>query len=162
MNTLSAERQSLIHGIGHVHWHIFLLLEILGQDMTDQDWEEKLTSTPFVAVVDSKSLFDCMNKLVCTFSQVDDKRTAIDIAILKDDLCRTGGHLRRIEGTNMIADPLTKKMNADFLRGDCNKGYWALNSKGHDQLLKEHDLIFLVKRRQGDVPWDAVHRTLQL
>ena len=63
VNTLSAECQSLIHRVGHVRWHIFLLFKILGQNMTDQDWEEKLASTPFVAVVDLTSLFDCVNKV---------------------------------------------------------------------------------------------------
>ena len=142
VNTLSAECQSLIQGIGQIHWHRYLLLEILGTDMTDRDWEERLTAIPYVAVVDSKSLYDCMSKLVCTYSQVDDKRTAIDIAILKDDLNRTGGHLRWIEGSNMVTDPLTKRMNGEFLRGVCNQGHWALNSKGHS-MLQQHELLYI-------------------
>ena len=53
VNTLSAECQSLISGVGQIHWHRFLLLELLGADMNHQDWERRLTSIPFVAVVDS-------------------------------------------------------------------------------------------------------------
>ena len=34
----------------------------------------------------------------------------------------------------MIADPLTKKINYDFLRGVCSKGCWALNAKGVDRI----------------------------
>lgn len=93
VNTLSAECQSLIPGIGQIHWHRFPLLELLGGDMNHQEWEKRLASIPFVAVVDSRSLHDCLNKLVCTYRQVEDKRTAIDVAILKDDLYKTGGHL---------------------------------------------------------------------
>ena len=104
VNTLSAECQSLIAGIGQVRWHRYLLLEVTGADMTEKDWEHRLATVPYVAVVDSKSLYDCMNRLVCTYAQVEDKRTAIDVAILKDDLQKTGGHLRWIEGDNMIAD----------------------------------------------------------
>ena len=94
VNTLSAECQSMIMGIGNIHWHRFLLLELLGHDMKKQEWESKLAEIPFVSVVDSKSLFDCLNKLICTYAQIEDKRTAIDVAILKDDLCKTGGHVR--------------------------------------------------------------------
>eukprot|EP00434_Breviolum_minutum_P028347 symbB.v1.2.025078.t1/scaffold2414.1/size128436/6 len=72
VNTLSAECQSLIAGIGQVHWHRYLLLEVTGADMTEKDWEHRLATVPYV----------------------EDKRTAIDVAILKDDLQKTGGHLR--------------------------------------------------------------------
>ena len=112
VNTLSAECQALVTGIGQIHWHRFLLLELLGQDLTDQDWERRLSSIPYVSVVASKSLFDCINKLICTYSQVKDKRTAIDVAILKDDLYRTGGHLRWVEGSNMVTDSLYNPKNA--------------------------------------------------
>ena len=141
VNTLSAECQSLIHGMGNLHWHRYLLLEILGTPMNDQEWESRLAAISYVAVVDSKSLFDCVNKLVCTYAQIDDKRTAIDIAILKDDLNHTGGHVRWVAGTNMLADVLTKRMNGDFLRRVCNHGYWTLNSSGHDQLIRDHELL---------------------
>ena len=143
VNTLSAECQSLIAGIGQIHWHRFLLLELLGTDMNHQEWEKRLTSIPFVAVVDSRSLHDCLNKLVCTYTQVEDKRTAIDVAILKDDLYKTGGHLRWVAGPNMIADPLTKRMNSQFLRMVCNKGHWSLTATGHQQLCTDNDVLLV-------------------
>ena len=114
MNTLSAECQAMIAAVGQVHWFRYLLLEILGQELSQERWEQELASIPFVAVTDSRSLFDCLNKLVCTYTQTDDKRTAIDVAILKDDMKKSGGHPRWIEGENMICDPLTKKMKGGF------------------------------------------------
>lgn len=94
--------------------------------------------------MDSKSLFDCLSKLVCTYTQVDDKRTAIDVAILKDEMHRSCGHIRWVEGTNMIADPLTKKMSSDFLRSVCNRGRWALTSLGHASLASAgHEVMIL-------------------
>ena len=143
VNTLSAECQSMIMGIGNIHWHRFLLLELLGHDMKEQEWENKLAEIPFVSVVDSKSLFDCLNKLICTYAQIEDKRTAIDVAILKDDLCRTGGHVRWVEGTNMISDCLTKRMKGDFLRKNCNSGFWTLHADGHQQMVQEHDVLMI-------------------
>lgn len=98
VNTLFAECPSMINAVGNAHWFRYLLLEILGQTMSQQSWEDQLTSIPYVAVTDSKSLYDC---LVCTYTQTENKRTAIDIAILKDDMQRTGGRAKWIEGTNM-------------------------------------------------------------
>ena len=143
VNTLSAECQALITGIGNIHWHRYILLEALGHDMSTQEWETKLSSIPFVSVVDSRSLFDCINKMVCTFSQIEDKRTAIDLAILKDDMHKTGGHLRWVEGSNMITDPLTKRTSSDFLRLVCRTGYWSLTSEGHQKLCRENDLLVM-------------------
>ena len=143
VNTLSAECQSMIMGIGNIHWHRFLLLELLGHDMKEQEWENKLSEIPFVSVIDSKSLFDCLNKLICTYAQIEDKRTAIDVAILKDDLRKTGGHVRWVEGTNMISDCLTKRMKGDFLRKICNSGFWTLHAEGHQRMFQEHDVLMV-------------------
>ena len=97
-------------------------------------------------MTDSKSLFDCLHKLICSYTQADDKRTAIDIAILKGDLQRSGGHARWIEGTNMIADPLTKKMKekmkGTFLRGIANDGLWSISFHGHQKLRDQYDVPF--------------------
>eukprot|EP00435_Cladocopium_sp_Y103_P029748 s1932_g7.t1 len=147
VNTLSAECQALIHGVGQIHWHRYLLLELMGKDMRDKDWEERLTSIPYVSVVDSRSLYDCINKLVCTFSQVEDKRTAVDLAILKDDLNRTSGSLRWVAGTNMITDPMTKKMNSEFLRHVCNHGFWSLSEEGHTRQRENHELLLVMLTR---------------
>eukprot|EP00435_Cladocopium_sp_Y103_P035126 s1424_g9.t1 len=84
-----------------------------------------------------------LNKDSWTGKTADDKRTAIDIAILKDDLSRSGGHPRWIEGSNMIADPLTKKMRGDFLRGVANQGFWTLSYAGHQKLKSEYDILLV-------------------
>ena len=144
VNTLSAECQALIQGVGQIHWHRFLLLELLGHDLANHEWERHLTSIPYVSVVDSRSLYDCINKLVCTFSQVEDKRTAIDLAILKDDLNRTSGSLRWVAGTNMITDPMTKRMSSNFLRYVCNHGFWSLSEEGYTKQREEHDLLLVM------------------
>ena len=143
VNTLSAECQALIQGIGQIHWHRYLLLELLGAPMSTTDWERHLASIPYVSVVDSRSLYDCINKLVCTYAQVEDKRTAIDVAILKDDLCRSGGTLRWVAGDNMVADPLTKRMCSDFLRMICNTGMWSLSEDGHERQCTEQDVLIV-------------------
>ena len=125
----------------HCLWMFMVLLAMY------DTWEKKLTSIPYISVVDSRSLYDCINKLVCTFSQVEDKRTAIDLAILKDDMNRTSGSLRWVAGTNMITDPMTKRMNSSFLRHVCNKGYWSLSEEGNSRQREEHDLLLVMLAR---------------
>ena len=69
VNALSAECQSLVYGIGHIHWRRYLLLKLTGTTMETKDWERRLAAIPYVSVVDSRSLYDCINKLVCTYPQ---------------------------------------------------------------------------------------------
>ena len=80
--------------------------------------------------------------MICTYSQVEDKGTAIDVAILKDDRYKTGGHLRWVEGSNMVTNSLTKKMSRDFL---IKMWLWALplSKSGHQALPDQYDLLFL-------------------
>ena len=77
------------------------------------------------------------------YIQTDDKRTAIDIAILKDDMKKTSGHPRWIEGDNMICDPLTKRMKGNFLRAVASNGRWSLNKLGFEQQKAEFGLMLL-------------------
>ena len=143
VNTLSAECHAMIQAVRQVHWFRFTLLQALGTTMSNDAWENTLSSIPYVAVTDSKSLFDCMAKLVCTYTQTDDKRTAIDIAILNNDLIRSAGHVRWVEGHNMLCDPLTKRMKSQFLRAVSNTGKWALSEAGHQQQRSDFDLLRL-------------------
>ena len=146
VNTLSAECQAMIQAVGNVHWFRFMLNEAAAVPMDNESWEQTLASVPYVAVTDSKSLYDCMSKLVCTYTQCEDKRTAIDVAILKDDLVRSAGHVRWVEGKNMLSDCLTKKMCSHFLRSVVQSGHWALSEEGHQKQLASFDTLLLIRR----------------
>lgn len=141
VNTLSAECQSMIQGIGNVHWHRFMLAEVFGGNLKLDTWEGELQGRPFIAVTDSKSLYDTVNKCRNTSAHIDDKRTAIDLTILKDDLERTKGQVRWVSGTNMISDPLTKKMPPGFLQKVMGLGRWSLTETGHQRILEIHALF---------------------
>lgn len=56
VNTLSAECQSMLQGVGGLHWHRFLLAEVFGIHLELGKWEQQLSRFPFIAVTDSKSL----------------------------------------------------------------------------------------------------------
>ena len=109
LNTLSAECQSLVSGIGNLHWHRFLMLEAQNDYQRDQEWEAQMDKQPFLAVTDSKSLYDTLSKKTCPYSQIEDKRTAIDVSILKREL-EGVGTVRWVDGRNMLADALTKNV----------------------------------------------------
>ena len=116
----------MIAGVGGVHWQRFMLLEAMGTTIGGPNWEERLASLPFIAVTDSKSLYDTMSKCSNPATQVEDKRTAIDITILKNDMRRSRGQVRWIPGTVMISDALTKKMSAQGLKELLEHGCWSI------------------------------------
>ncbi|CAE7946043.1 unnamed protein product [Symbiodinium sp. KB8] len=135
VNTLAAECQALVSGVGNLHWHRFLFSEAQNSPDQDRDWEKRLEKLPFLAVTDSKSLYDTVSKQTCPFSQVDDKRTAIDVSILKHDL-EGAGTVRWIDGRNMISDNLTKNSGGNYLRFVMSRGQWTLNEQGFTELSK--------------------------
>ena len=89
-----------------------------------------MASTPFIAITDSKSLYDTVSKCRNTASHISDKRTAIDVTILKSDFKKTQGQIRWVEGSRLIADSLTKRISGSFLRNVLEKGQGSLSEKG--------------------------------
>ena len=140
VNTLSAECQAMLQGVGALHWLRYLIQELHGQAIHLNDWEEKIAAIPCIAVTDSKSLYDTISKCCNTSAHIEDKRTAIDVTILKRDFTRTRGQVRWIEGTRMISDSLTKKVGSNFLRNVMNTGKWSLSEAGFQN---EHNALLL-------------------
>lgn len=141
VNTLSAETQSMLYGIGQIHWHRGLLYELFKNPLSLAGWEQEVSEVPFVAVTDSKSLYDTVTKCWNSSAHVDDKRTAIDLSVLRRDLAMTRGQVRWVEGRNMLSDPLTKKMSSCFLRHVLQKGVWSLHEAGYRSLCDIHTLL---------------------
>ena len=121
-----------------------------------ENWEEELGRIPCIAVTDSKSLFDTMQKCCNTSSHIEDKRTAIDVMVLKRDFQKTKGQVRWIQGTKMISDSLTKKMGSAYLRKVLKEGAWSLIEKGFSQ---EATILLLISadRKVGSCySWSGV------
>ena len=131
VDTLAAEGQALQAGLGSIHWHRLLFMEAFYGMLSASDWREVAGRLPFLAAADSKSLFDAVNKCACTASYVSDKRTAIDLAVIKADLAQTGGTIRWIDTRSMLSDPLTKQHPGTYLRYVLDKGFWAIAEEGH-------------------------------
>ena len=88
------------------------------------------SSAPFICVVDSKSLYETVQKCVNPASQCEDKRTSIDIALIKEELSQLGGTIRWVDGRTMLADSLTKEMRSDLLRHVIETGRWSILEEG--------------------------------
>ena len=113
-STLASELMSLARGIAEGNWMRSLLAEAVFEDYKlekDQEYRERFR---MVVTIDNKPIYD--------HSQGDgvivkDKRTAIDMLLVRRDLRTTNTVLRWVDTRQMIADALTK-ITADpgFLR----------------------------------------------
>ena len=94
-----------------------------------------------MVVTDCKSLYDHL------FSQssptLDDRRTAIDIVILRDSIGRLGASLRWIPTDRMLADSLTKESVEafDLLRACIRSGQYQISAESNvlEMRAKERD-----------------------
>ena len=91
---------------------------------------DELNLAPVVGITDGKSLYDHMTSM-SSVSRCDDKRIAIDLAILKQCMSRTGLHVRWCPTELMLADALTKDQQdpADLLRAALAIGEYQLNEE---------------------------------
>ena len=130
VNTLSSETQALVRGLGSVHWYRVLILEAKGLTLSARQWQTEVARLPFICVTDSKSLFDTINKDTNPASQCEDKRTSIDISLIKQEVHEMNGRVRWVDGRTMLADSLTKDTRGDFLREVMSSGKWSILEEG--------------------------------
>ena len=134
VNTLAAEAQAMVQAVGASYWIRFLLAEIKGLKMSLQNWQKQISRTPYMTATDSRSLFDNLTRSTNVAAHIEDKRTAIDLAILKNDMNTTRGQTRWVPGSIMISDSLTKKGPSTFLRGVLRIACWTLFELGAKKL----------------------------
>ena len=141
-SALAAETQSLSRGMGDLLWVMVLFEELQEEGFSIREWPEKLCGSKVMAlassstseklrgslaVVDAKSLYDQLCKETIGGQ---DKRTAIEIQIIREDLSSLQGHIRWVDHQAMIADGLTK------VRGS-NEALYRVLKTGTFQLTAE-------------------------
>ena len=150
VNTLSSERQALVRGLGSVHWYRILILEARGLQLSDREWHREVARLPFIRITDSKSLYEAVSKYTNPSSQCGDKRTSIDISLIKQEVNELNGKICWVHGKTMIADPLTKEARSDLLRHMICTGQWSILEEGSalQQKLFErtsrHEVLFII------------------
>ena len=131
ISTLSAETQGIVESAAVACWFRYLIAEMFYNDLVNHgsiDWETMLEPLEFGIVTDAKSVYDALTASHNANSSTD-KRTCIDLAIIREYLRRHNGCIRWIDGTVQLADSLTKFMTADFLRSVIARGSYQLQAE---------------------------------
>ena len=121
-STLAAETQALSKGLGELAWTATVYAELTQPDFDLRRWSEEAkrrrltafakeeTSSELkhsVCLVNAKSLYDYLAKE--TVGTTEDRRTAIEMQVIRQSLCETNTAVRWIPHTKMIVDCLTKR-----------------------------------------------------
>ena len=111
-STLSAEAQSMSTASSMLEWANLLLSEAIDGPRLSQSLWSSLGNRLTLLVTDCKSLYDHL--MSPSAPSLDDRRTAIDIVILRDSIQRMKATLRWIPTDRMLADALTKESPEAF------------------------------------------------
>ena len=116
-STLSAEAQSMASASGTLEWTSLLLLEAMKGSFEVRDFVSRLPVLRTMVVTDCKSLYDHPVS-VSAPTAVEDRRTSIDVVIIRQSLQRTKASVRWVPTNRMLADSLTKDAGdpTDLLR----------------------------------------------
>ena len=127
-STLSAEAQAMASATGTVEWTILLLLEAIHGSFDVRDFASKLSLVKSMVVTDCKSLYDHLIS-VSPPTAVDDRRTSIDVVIIRQSLGRSRASVRWVPTNRMLADSLTKDAGdpTDLLRACIRQGSYQIS-----------------------------------
>ena len=119
---LAAETQSLARGLQELAWSITVYNELSTPDFDLRAWERAARQRRIQAItndgmdeslkkslclVDAKSLFDHLVKT--TVGIADDRRTAIEMQVIRQSMQETNTKIKWIRHEQMIVDCLTKR-----------------------------------------------------
>jgi len=111
-STLSAEAQSMAVATSMCEWVSLLLSEALDGPRYVYNFWNHASKRLMLVATDCKSLYDHL--MSQSSPTLDDRRTAIDIIIIRDCISRLGVSLRWLPTDRMLADSLTKESPEAF------------------------------------------------
>ena len=117
---------------------------------------EEFFCTPIIGITDCKSLYDHVTSL-SSVTKCDDKRVAIDLAIIKQCLSRTLLSMRWVPTHLQLADAMTKdKMDpADLLRAALDVGEYQLRDEASVLAIKKQNREYRNQIRQAQESHEA-------
>ena len=120
----AAEAMGLCEAIAHGDWVRALWSEmVLG--LSPHEWRGREEVTPLISVTDSKGSYDYLRS--GTISPSEDRRSAIDLTIIRENLSRPRMFLRWIDGKAHMADALTRLHgNCPLIRTVCQHAFTEL------------------------------------
>ena len=152
-STLSAESQAVGEAAAITAWFRYLLVESMYPETLNEmgsRWEDVTDQLEYGLVTDAKSIYDALTRPTSTASTISDKRTAIDLAIIRDELRRSKGCIRWIDTKHQLADSLTKVMSPDLLRYVIGTGKYQIKDELDALRLKEVAKRDRAERRQAN------------
>ncbi|CAK9096660.1 Retrovirus-related Pol polyprotein from transposon RE1 (Retro element 1) (AtRE1) [Includes: Protease RE1 [Durusdinium trenchii] len=148
-STLAAEAQSLARGLQELAWATTVYNEMTTAGFELKEWDRAVrerrlhalshdemcdTLKRGLCLVDAKSLFDHLVK--STVGTADDRRTAIEMQIIRQLMCETGTTIKWISHQQMIVDCLTKRFgNPDPLYKFLSSGFLDFRNCGQLKLV---------------------------
>ena len=150
-STLAGESQALSTATGTVEWACLILSEALDGKFEPRLSRQRLGLRPPILATDCKSLYDHLTS-PSSPTAVDDRRTSIDIVIIRESTKATHASIRWLPTNRMLADALTKdKMDpVDLLRSCLRSATYQISPEEHvlAQQAKERELR-LLRRNQS-------------
>ena len=126
-STLSAEAQSMSGASSMCEWLSLLLAEIRDGPCCAQSMWDVPQRPPCILITDCKSLFDHLKSP--SAPSLDDRRTSIDIVIIREGAKRMSASIRWIPTDRMLADGMTKESAdaLDLLRACMKSGKYQVS-----------------------------------
>ena len=106
-STLAAEAQSMAVATGTVEWLSLIVSELLEGPFDLRSCRNVMQKRPPIVITDCKSLYDHLNS-PSSPTAVEDRRTSIDITIIRESLKACAMTVRWVPTNRMLADGLTK------------------------------------------------------
>lgn len=149
-STLAAESQAMATATGTVEWVSLLLSEILDGPLQIATCRDRLKNRPPIVITDCKSLYDHLHSPSSPLS-VDDRRTSIDIVIIKESCRLMSARIRWVPTNRMIADGLTKDSidPIDLIRACMRRQRYQISPEDEVLMHKAQEKQERMKRKQS-------------
>ena len=145
---LAAEAAHLAEGVEQADWLCVFMAEVLDEEpVSMRNWQDAVDRRKRIWCVDARSVYDYLTKEGTGHTK--DRRMAIEGALLKEALQREKAVLRWIDGTQNIADILTKiGVDKAYLIHVLSTGMWTLVQQREAARMKEKKRNARLKRRE--------------
>ena len=147
-STLAAESQAMAVATSTVEWLSFIVSELLDGPFDLRNCRDIIQKRPPIAITDCKYLYDHLNS-PSSPTAVEDRRTSIDITIIRESLKACAMTVRWAPTNRMLADGFTKDAGdpIDLLRSCIRASSYQVSPESevwNDRLTKR-ECVFLSK-----------------
>ena len=160
-STLAAESQSMSIATGTVEWMSLILTECLDGSFSMHECRDMLARRPPLIVTDCKSLYDHLTSPSAP-TAVEDRRTSIDITIIRESIKATQAFVRWVPTNRMLADGLTKDLGdpMDLMRSCIRNATYQISPEETVLEMQAQERAERLSRRENataNIPIDDIN-----